>query len=177
MSRFDRFLLSEEWLMVWPDSKQWGLNRSLSDHCLIILKNEKINWGPKPFKCFNAWLNQKSFRELVLETWETNEIKGWKGYQLKEKLKIVKAKAKEWSKNAMSHIDEQIHESKEAIAKLDLKAEMRTPTEQETMERNGKMQELWEKVKVKERMLQQKQCYQYRFVPAIPAGTKQYIQL
>ncbi|GKV03119.1 hypothetical protein SLEP1_g15482 [Rubroshorea leprosula] len=126
MSILDRFLLFEELIMMWPDIKPWGLKRSLSDHCPILLKNEKINWGPKPFKFFNVWLKQKSFMELIVSTWKAKEIIGWKGYQLKEKLKIMSAKAKEWSKKAMSQIDMKIQESKEAIANLDLKAKMMT---------------------------------------------------
>ncbi|GKU99314.1 hypothetical protein SLEP1_g12182 [Rubroshorea leprosula] len=56
MSRIDRFLISEGWFSVWGEVKQWGLRRSVSDHGPILLKEEKIDWGPKPFKFFDAWL-------------------------------------------------------------------------------------------------------------------------
>nr|KYP56893.1 hypothetical protein KK1_003144 [Cajanus cajan] len=50
MSRLDRFLVSNAWLSHWPHTTQWGLSRGVSDHCAILLKNEDINWGPKPFR-------------------------------------------------------------------------------------------------------------------------------
>ena len=37
MSRLDRFLLSEEWCLVWPNCLQVAQLRGLSDHCPIVL--------------------------------------------------------------------------------------------------------------------------------------------
>ncbi|MCI04316.1 DUF4283 domain protein, partial [Trifolium medium] len=55
MSRIDRFLLSEEWCMQWPNSSQWCLEKGLSDHCPILLQDEVKNWGPRPFRMLNCW--------------------------------------------------------------------------------------------------------------------------
>lgn len=38
MSRIDRFLLSDEWISTWHDLSQWGMDRSVSDHCALVLK-------------------------------------------------------------------------------------------------------------------------------------------
>lgn len=54
MSRLDRFLLFEAWLNVWENLSQWGLPRSVSDHCKIVLKVTVENWGPKPFRVLIA---------------------------------------------------------------------------------------------------------------------------
>lgn len=43
MSRLDRFLLSTGWLSQWLDLTQWGLNRSVSHHCPILLKYKVSN--------------------------------------------------------------------------------------------------------------------------------------
>ena len=45
MSRLDRFLLSDEWFLQWPDSTQFVLDRDFSDHCPILLKSKNIDWG------------------------------------------------------------------------------------------------------------------------------------
>ena len=37
-SRIDRVLVSKEWLEYWPNNQQLVLNRSISDHCVVILK-------------------------------------------------------------------------------------------------------------------------------------------
>ncbi|XP_068461581.1 uncharacterized protein [Phaseolus vulgaris] len=38
-SRLDRFLVSLEWLQRWPTSKQYVLEREVSDHCAIVAKS------------------------------------------------------------------------------------------------------------------------------------------
>lgn len=63
-SRLDRFLLSSEWLVSWPDLMQLGLKRKVSDHVAIILKEEVKDWGPKPFKFMNFWSKKKASRNL-----------------------------------------------------------------------------------------------------------------
>lgn len=55
MSRLDRFLLSEEWQNEWPELSQWGLKRSVSDHCAVMLKEREVNWGLKPFRMMKCW--------------------------------------------------------------------------------------------------------------------------
>lgn len=79
MSRLDRFLVSDEWLLAWPNLVQRGLKRSISDHCPILLKNEDEDWGPKPFRVFDCWFDHKDFRTFVKEQWEEMNIEGWAG--------------------------------------------------------------------------------------------------
>ncbi|GKU91329.1 hypothetical protein SLEP1_g5215 [Rubroshorea leprosula] len=126
MSRLDRFLMTEEWLTNWSETRQWDLRRSLSDHCPLLLRDSKINWGHKPFKCFNSWIDKPGFHEMVIDTWRTTNVQGWKGYCLKEKIKLVKKRLKEWSQNDRMRLDQSIAESKDKIEALDLKCEQGT---------------------------------------------------
>ncbi|RDX58226.1 hypothetical protein CR513_62470, partial [Mucuna pruriens] len=64
MSRLDRFFITKEWLHTWSKIAQWGLQRSVSDHCAIILKEKEVNWGPKPFM-LNCWKEDKQYNEFV----------------------------------------------------------------------------------------------------------------
>ena len=43
MSRLDRFLLSDNWLSLWPDTTQFVLDRDYSDHCPILLRSKTID--------------------------------------------------------------------------------------------------------------------------------------
>jgi exonuclease III len=43
MSRLDRFLLSGEWCMVWPNCLHVAQLRGLSDHCPIMLSIDEEN--------------------------------------------------------------------------------------------------------------------------------------
>lgn len=69
MSRIDRFLVSDEWLSMWPNISQWGLERSVSDHCAIVLKSITKDWGPKLFRIMNCWLEHTDFDKVVKENW------------------------------------------------------------------------------------------------------------
>lgn len=65
MSRLDRFLLTERWVQHWPHVSQWAGDRGLSDHCLIILKENVLNWGPKPFRVFDGWRDFSGYGDIV----------------------------------------------------------------------------------------------------------------
>ncbi|GKV27391.1 hypothetical protein SLEP1_g36564 [Rubroshorea leprosula] len=156
MSRIDRFLMSEEWILNWSDVKQWGLSRSVSDHCPILLKNESIDWGPKPFKFFNAWLDQPGCKEIITEVWNSTKVMGWNGYILKEKLKRTKNKLKQWSRNAISEVDRKVKEAEKEIAAIDEKGEKGQLSPQDVEQRKNYFLELWKNIKIKESMWQQK---------------------
>ena len=42
-SRIGRVLVSKEWLELWPNNQQFVLNRSISDHCAVILKEVSVD--------------------------------------------------------------------------------------------------------------------------------------
>ncbi|GKU97686.1 hypothetical protein SLEP1_g10796 [Rubroshorea leprosula] len=69
MSRLDRFLVSIELLINFPELTQKGLMRDLSDHSPIML-----------------------------EKWNNYSINGWGGFRLKEKLKRLKNDLKKWNR-------------------------------------------------------------------------------
>ncbi|GKV07790.1 hypothetical protein SLEP1_g19511 [Rubroshorea leprosula] len=156
MSRIDRFLIFVDWLEKWGDVKQWGLGRSVSDHCPLVLKNEKVDWGPKPFKFFDAWLEQPDCKELIRKTWNSAAEEGRKGFRLKEKLKGTKKALKEWSGSHMSELDSKIKEAEKMIASLDEKGESVQLSEEENIRRKGCFLDLWKNLRIKERMWQQK---------------------
>jgi exonuclease III len=69
MSRIDRVLTSEEWANLWGDSSLWVLPRDVSDHCPLILKEAGWDWGPRPFRFNNHWLENSDFKKVVEEAW------------------------------------------------------------------------------------------------------------
>ncbi|PNX92925.1 hypothetical protein L195_g016071, partial [Trifolium pratense] len=62
MSRLDRFLLSDKFIEKGAASGQWIGNRDISDHFPIWLMCSNVNWGPKPFKVNNCWLEHPEFK-------------------------------------------------------------------------------------------------------------------
>ncbi|GKV05277.1 hypothetical protein SLEP1_g17307 [Rubroshorea leprosula] len=152
-SRIDRFLLSEGWLTKWGDAKQWRLNRTISDHCPILLKQKEVDWGPKSFKFFNTWIEQEGCRELIKETWSKADIQGWTGYRIKEKLKMTKEDLRKWSKEFVPEIDHEINNATVEIAQIDLKGEAIQVLEEEIKKRRESFLVLWDNIKHRESML------------------------
>jgi len=76
-SRLDRCLVSEQWLVKWPDSSQQVLHRDYSDHCPIILQIDLVDWGPKPFRVMDCWLNNKQYQTWLKKCGvETSNLDG-----------------------------------------------------------------------------------------------------
>lgn len=74
MSRIDRFLLSDVWISRWQDLSQWGLKRTVLDHCPILLKATTLDWDPKLFRVTNCRLQHKDFEKMVAEKWGALDV-------------------------------------------------------------------------------------------------------
>ncbi|GMJ15341.1 hypothetical protein HRI_005203300 [Hibiscus trionum] len=64
-SRLDRFLLSVEFVSRWPSLIQHTLARGISDHNHVKLSISSLSWGPKPFKWFHHWGDDKDLLESL----------------------------------------------------------------------------------------------------------------
>lgn len=49
------------------------LDRNLSDHCLILLKVNQLDWGPKPFRTLDYWFKDRGYVE---ENWKNVTVHG-----------------------------------------------------------------------------------------------------
>jgi hypothetical protein len=156
MSRIDRFIVSEEWLNDWGVCSLWVLPRDISDHCPLILKKDNLDWGPRPFRFNNYWLEHKDYKKVVEETWRNQSINGWMGHVLKEKLKSLKYRLKEWSKEEFGGMETQILSLIEEIHALDGKSENVGLSDREVECRKGKFCDLWNLLKYKEASLFQR---------------------
>lgn len=64
-SRLNKYLLSEEWMCTWPNCTKWGLQNGFLDHCVILLRDKEVDWGPKPFKVLNSWKHVEGYKDFV----------------------------------------------------------------------------------------------------------------
>lgn len=142
MSRIDRVLISEEWSQAWWENSLWVLSRDVFDHCPLVLKHGGWDWGPKPFRFNNFWLENLNFKGVVEEAWRNQNVSGWMSFVLKEKLKGLKVKIKEWNKEEYGGMEERVEKLVEEINDLDeLSEEVRGLSEGE--------EALWKRVLVK----------------------------
>ncbi|KAF1870940.1 hypothetical protein Lal_00015240, partial [Lupinus albus] len=76
-----------------------------SNHCPIILKHREIYKNYIPFKFNNCCLKHPDLVELVKNCWMEANISGWPIFVIKEKLKCLKVKLKEWNKDSFGCLD------------------------------------------------------------------------
>ncbi|KAK3206441.1 hypothetical protein Dsin_020487 [Dipteronia sinensis] len=95
-AQLDRFLVSPEILLWFPQLTQKGLEMSLSDHNPIMLGEPKEDWDPCPFRCYNSWLEDKNIMNEAVKGWKNCEVRGSKGFLLFSKLKASKQNMKTW---------------------------------------------------------------------------------
>jgi len=119
MSRIDRFLLSEEWCIQWPNCLQVALLRSLSDHCPLQLSVDEENWGPRPSRMLKCWQDAPGYKKFVIEKWQSFEVEGWSGYVLREKLRLIKLALKEWHSVHAKNLPGKIVVLKQRLSELD----------------------------------------------------------
>lgn len=119
MSRLDRFLLSEGVIQKWDITAQSVGDKDISDHYPIWLKGGEMNWGPKPFRFNNCWLEHNGFCDFVKTCWENFQVEGWSGFVLKQKLKLLKEKLQWWNEEVFGMVDLRIDESVLGLNSLD----------------------------------------------------------
>ena len=141
-SRIDRVLVSKEWLEAWPSCQQFVLNRSISDHCAIVLKEVVVDWGPRPFRSLDVWQKDRRFKEFVNLKWASYDVQGGGIYIFKEKLKKLKADLKVWNKEVFGDVNLAREELQKRINELDVRDDDRGLEESEREERRSLLAEL-----------------------------------
>lgn len=154
-SRIDRFLLHSEWLDRF-NLKEWGLARTLSDHCPILLMEDERDWGPKPSRFFNAWLENKECLIIMENAWRVNHKHRWAAVRICMKLKGMKEALKIWAKEAFGNIQKKLDMVELDIHNLDIQAEEGNLSEADISQRRALKAEMWSLSRSLERMWMQK---------------------
>jgi hypothetical protein len=141
---------------LWGDSSLWVLPRDVSDHCPLVLKEGGWDWGPRPFRFNDYWLDNRSFKGVVEEAWRGFPSEGWMGFVLKEKLKGLKMKIKEWHKGEYGDMEAKIDKMVEKIRLLDVKGEDMGLCAEEILCRKNLFGDLWKLLKAKDSNLVQR---------------------
>ncbi|GJR01528.1 RNA-directed DNA polymerase, eukaryota [Tanacetum coccineum] len=130
-SKLDRFLISEEFKQMWGNLAAVALDRKLSDHCPIVLKYIDVDFGPRPFRSLDMWLNELDIEQVVAEAWAKPVRVNRQDCIVRGKFKNVKMALKRWSKARFGAIDNQIKKYQEKAMRWELEAEARYLSEDE----------------------------------------------
>ncbi|GKB05978.1 hypothetical protein Tco_0834211 [Tanacetum coccineum] len=101
MSKLDRFLVIEGLMLAFPHLSAICLDKHLSDHRPILMRELNVDYGATPFWVFHSWFNMEGFDKVVENSWKiSNFVESNSMVYLKNKLQILKQDIKTWSKEA-----------------------------------------------------------------------------
>nr|GEY45253.1 RNA-directed DNA polymerase, eukaryota [Tanacetum cinerariifolium] len=84
MSKLDRFLVSDGIFNLFPFITAICLDRHLSDHRPILLREVHLDFGPIPFRFYHSWFDFVGFDDIIQAVWrsfshsERNGVIGFK---------------------------------------------------------------------------------------------------
>ncbi|GJS79996.1 RNA-directed DNA polymerase, eukaryota [Tanacetum coccineum] len=67
--KLDRFLVTEGIISLYPSISALCLDRHLSDHRPILLREVLSDFGPTPFRFYQSWLRMEGFDSMVEHAW------------------------------------------------------------------------------------------------------------
>ena len=145
-SKLDRFFVSDAWISKWPESTYLILNRNFSDHCPILLRSRIVDWGPK----------RQNFRKPSQRELDKLTIKGVGGYSLKEKIKKLKERMKQWNKQQFGDTLKKVQQIEYDLNKLEAGSNGRQLSTQELAIREKLQEDLWTAAQSHESLMRQK---------------------
>ena len=95
MSKLVRFLVSSEWLELYPEVCQLALPKPASDHCPILLDSNCERWSSEPFRFELMWPEEEKFMQMVMDWWKEIQVESWAGHRLLVKVKLLKITLKD----------------------------------------------------------------------------------
>nr|GEV21967.1 RNA-directed DNA polymerase, eukaryota [Tanacetum cinerariifolium] len=116
MSKLDRFLVSDNLVCTCPNLSSISLDRLLSDHRPILMRECHGDYGPTPFKFFHYWFEIDGFNKFVEESWKDNSVIDQNHFsKFMKKLKFFRMKIQKWisiykerSKSGKRHLNSEL---------------------------------------------------------------------
>ncbi|GJR16919.1 RNA-directed DNA polymerase, eukaryota [Tanacetum coccineum] len=130
MSKLDRFFISDNLFNMLPNITAVTLDRYLSDHRPILLRENVNNYGPIPFRFFHHWIELEGFDKYVIDMWKIAPGDVNNGMiSLMGKMKFVKVKIREWIRRNMNDRKGRREKYKKEISTLDVEIDNGNGTE------------------------------------------------
>ncbi|GJY62634.1 RNA-directed DNA polymerase, eukaryota [Tanacetum coccineum] len=99
MSKLDRFLISDGVFSLFPSIVAVCLDRHLSDHRPILLREFNVDFGPIPFRFYHSWFDYVGFDDMIKSGWSSfAHSDGNRMIQFKKKLQDLKTIIRCWIK-------------------------------------------------------------------------------
>ncbi|GJU19060.1 RNA-directed DNA polymerase, eukaryota [Tanacetum coccineum] len=116
MSKLDRFLVSDGLISSFPHISAICLDRHLSDHRPILLRECISDFGAIPFRFYHSWFGLPGFDQMVIDSWNSLVLDDNNGMiRFKKKLQLLKKKIRGW---VMDYKRQQVGRVNDLKAKL-----------------------------------------------------------
>nr|KAJ0217194.1 hypothetical protein LSAT_V11C300153710 [Lactuca sativa] len=135
LSKLDRFLVCSNFLDIFPNTSVTALPTELSDHCPLLLSTNYVDFGPRPFRFFNGWMQREDFNMVVDCALQSFRGFGTPDMYLAAKLKYLKDHLKKWRTTTFPKEMVELNQLKNIVDSLDTAAESRTLTVDEMNKR------------------------------------------
>ncbi|GJV39139.1 RNA-directed DNA polymerase, eukaryota [Tanacetum coccineum] len=121
MSKIDQFLISESLLSLCPNISAVSLDRYLSDHHPILMRESYYDYGPVPFRFFHYWFDMEDFDKLLEESWKAAPVADINAIiKMMKKLKYLIEKIHVWNKMNKEGTSNKMRKLKADLAELDV---------------------------------------------------------
>ncbi|GJZ93861.1 RNA-directed DNA polymerase, eukaryota [Tanacetum coccineum] len=121
MSKLDRFLIYEGLLNSCPNISSITLDRYLSDHRPILMRESHHDYGPSPFRFFHYWFELEGFDTFVKQTWNDAQVTDSNAISMfMKKMKYLKEKIRMWVKANKENSKSHKQCLQEELSKIDL---------------------------------------------------------
>ena len=143
--KLDRFLVNEEWFLLFPLSLAFFGEPAFSDHAsLSVSLQSGAPRQKKPFRFFNFLLKNENFIPLLAQHWFSFQVLGFAMYRVVKKLKSLKPVIRDFSRQNYSDIEKRVAEAAEALAQAQVRTLNDPSTENAELELY--LQEKWLKL-------------------------------
>ncbi|XP_050211746.1 uncharacterized protein LOC126661907 [Mercurialis annua] len=140
-SRIDRCLISSFVGSYWPNMSLSALSGGHSDHIPIHFREDnRVDWGPKPFRSMDAWWEHDAFQPFLTESWvavccnTTNLVQRSK--ELRHKIKV-------WNSEVFGNQNKLIRELSDKISRWYVAADTSLLTVEDKSELASLKADLW----------------------------------
>ncbi|KAJ0870787.1 putative Endonuclease/exonuclease/phosphatase superfamily [Helianthus annuus] len=130
MSKIDCFLVCSDFFDRWPEACLRALPRYLSDHSPLLLTLDNKNYGSRPFRWFNSWINREGCSELLSISLGNFMMTDPSDLVLSKKLKFLRS-LRDWKAKLDNTEKEEMICLKDDLAVLEKNGEERDQEEEE----------------------------------------------
>jgi hypothetical protein len=119
LCKLDSFFCNAEWDLHFNDHILHALSSSLSDHCPLLLVDDRGPKRPRTFKFENFWIKLPGFLQVVRDAWDKPVPHTEPCHKLYHKLANTGKSLRKWSRGFFSEAKLQLHMALSVILRLD----------------------------------------------------------